>query len=162
MDSARRSRLLQRYQDAAHAIVVAIDHLESDHLDMRPPKGGWSPREIVHHLANAELMQSVRLRRMLVENTPVLEHWDETQYSRHLHYDRPIKTALEAFRLNAQSNIELLQVLSEREWQREGNQQRMWPLTVESWLEDNVDHIRNRLMQILNATSGGQVLADPS
>jgi len=37
----------------------------------------------------------------------------------------------------------------------------MWPLTVKSWLEDNVDHIHNRLMQILNAASGGHVIADP-
>jgi len=62
---------------------------------------------------------------------------------------------------NSLYNIELLQALSDSEWQRQGNQQRMWPLAVESWLEDNVDHIRNRLMQILNSTGGGQVIADP-
>jgi hypothetical protein len=161
MDPARIAQLIHRYDDASRAVVVAIDHVDQEHLDKRPPKGGWSPREIIHHLANAELVESIRLRRMLAENTPVLEHWDETQYSRHLHYDLPIAASLASFRANAMANIELLKVLSEREWKREGNQQRMWPLTVESWLEDNVDHIRNRLMQLLNASSGGQVLVDP-
>ena len=162
MDAARRQRYIERYRDAARAVEVAIEHLEASHLDERPPKGGWSPREIIHHLANAEMMEGLKLRRMLAENTPVLEHWDETQYSRHLHYDRPIEASLQAFGALARSNVDLLLALSENEWQREGNQQRMWPLTVEGWLEDNVDHIHNRLMQILNAVSGGQVIPDPN
>jgi len=161
MDHTKREQYLHRYDDASRAIVVAMDHVEGDQLDKRPPGGGWSPREIVHHLANAELVESMRLRRMLAENTPVLDHWDESRFSEHLHYDLPIDAPLASFRANAEANIELLKVLSEREWRREGNQQRSWPLTVEGWLEDNVAHIRNRLMQILNATSGGQVLPDP-
>jgi hypothetical protein len=42
MDEARRMQLLQRYEDAVHAIIVALEHLNETHLDMRAPKGGWS------------------------------------------------------------------------------------------------------------------------
>jgi len=73
MDNARRQQLLRRYEDASRAVVVAIDHVSGEHLDLRPAKGGWSPREIVHHLANAQMVESLRLRRMLAENTPMLE-----------------------------------------------------------------------------------------
>jgi len=113
MDNARRQQLLRRYEDASRAVVVAIDHVSGEHLDLRPPKGGWSPREIVHHLANAQMVESLRLRRMLAENTPMLEHWDETQYSKHLHYDLPIEASLASFRANARANIELHSALSD-------------------------------------------------
>jgi hypothetical protein len=103
----------------------------------------------------------VTLRRMLAENTPVLLHFDEVHYAERAHYDRPIQVSLEAFRANSLANIELLSSLTEDQWRREGNQQKPWHLTVEDWLSEEVTHIHNRLMQILNAPAGGRVIADP-
>jgi hypothetical protein len=92
----------------------------------------------------------------------VLVHFDEVHYAERLHYDRPIELALEVFQANSLANIELLQSLSEEQWRREGNQQKPWPLTVEGWLEDEVLHVHNRLMQIVNAPAGGRVITDPA
>lgn len=151
---------MERYKDGISAVMVAADHLTDDQLDMRPMPKARSAREVVHHLADAELHDSIRLRRMLVENTPVLIHWDEDRYKERLHYNRPIAASLDSLRTNATSNIELLRLLSDEQWRREGNQQRPWTLTVGTWLDEKVTHLHNCLMEMINAPSGGRVLPD--
>jgi hypothetical protein len=59
--------------------------------------------------------------------------------------------ALAAFEATARVNGVLPERLSDKEWKREGNQERPWPVSVESWLEEKVGHLHQRLMQILNA-----------
>jgi hypothetical protein len=161
MDAQTRNRLIDRYTAAIDAIVVAVDHTDADDLDARPAPKAWSAREIIHHLADAELQDAIRLRRMLAENTPVLAQWDEDRYAQRLHYDRPIDPSLEAVRSLAISNIQLLNSLSQDEWRREGNRQRPWPLTIEEWLEEKVGQLHERLMQLLNAPTGGRAIPDP-
>ena len=161
MDSKRRAYLIERYHDGVTAVVVAVEHLSEDQLDIRPAPKARTAREVVHHLSDAELHDSVRLRRMLVERMPVLVHWDEDRYAERLFYDTPVALALDAFRAMALLNIEILGRLNDEQWQREGNQQRPWTMTVESWLDDKVKHIHDCLMQILNAPSGGRAIPDP-
>ncbi|HEY7465228.1 MAG TPA: DinB family protein [Dehalococcoidia bacterium] len=161
MDAERRSQLIARYSAAVRAVAVAVDHVAESELDARPDPKSWSARQVVHHLADASMHQAISLRRMLTENTPVLVPLDEVHYAERLHYDRPVEASLEAFRANSAANIELLKSLTEEQWRRQGNQQKPWPLTVEGWLEDEVLYIHNRLMQIMNAPTGGRVIADP-
>jgi hypothetical protein len=161
MDGKGRQQLLARYKSAVHAVLVAVDHISEVELDVRPTPRHWSAREAVHHLADAELHEGTNLRRMLAENTPVLVPWDPAHYVERLHYDRPIAVSLDAFRATATANIELLESLTEAQWRREGNQQKPWHLTVESWLADHVTEVHNRLMMLLNAPAGGRVIEDP-
>lgn len=171
MDQDRRLRLIERYREAVEAILISIDDLSAVELDYKPANAGWSAREllhhlvelvrppsaqwtarqVVHHLADAELSDAVRLRRMLFENVPVVHPWSESHNVEHLHYERPIKLSLQVFSATAQSNIEILRLLTNDEWEREAHQERPWPVTVETWLEEKVLHVHGQLMQILNA-----------
>ena len=162
MDPARRKQLLQRYKGAVSAVMVAVEHVPPEDLDKRPTPKQMSAREVVHHLADSEMREGIRMRRMLAENTPVLPHWDPAHYAERLHYDRPIDVSLEAFRAMALSNVELMERLTEDQWRREGNQQKPWKLTVEGWMEENLAHVHECLLAIMNAHTGGRVIPDPS
>ncbi|HLG12381.1 MAG TPA: DinB family protein [Dehalococcoidia bacterium] len=161
MDAQRRQQLVERYRMAVRAVLVAVDHVSEADLDVRPDAKSWPARQVVHHLADASMHQGISLRRMLAENTPVLVPFDESHFAERLHYNRPVEASLDAFRANSFANIELLESLTEEQWRRAGNQQKPWPLTIEGWLEEEVLHIHNRLMQIVNAPAGGRVIADP-
>ena len=162
MDPERRRQLLERYRMAIRAVAVAVDHLSEEDLDVKPDAKSWSARQVIHHLADASMHQGISLRRMLAENTPVLVPLDENHYAERLHYDRPVEVSLDAFRANSVANVELLEAITNDQWRREGNQQKPWPLTIDGWLEDEVLHVHNRLMQIINAPTGGRVIADPA
>jgi hypothetical protein len=45
---------------------------------------------VVRHLADSESNSYLRLRKLLAEDRPIVQGYDEAEYARRLHYDRPV------------------------------------------------------------------------
>ena len=148
MDAARRLALIEQYKDGYRAVREALDQLTEEELDARPADG-WTPREIAHHLADSETMSYIRLRRLLAENYPVIQGYDEPEYARRLHYDRPIASSLEVFRAVRVASAELLDALGEDEWAREGTHSESGRYTMDDWLEVYTAHAHDHAAQML-------------
>jgi DinB superfamily len=151
MDQSERDTLIAQYKSGYDEVRTALQQLSEADLDNRPASGGWSPREIVHHLADSETMSTIRLRRLLAEERSTLASYDEELFARKLHYDRPIAASLEVLRAVRSSNSELLEWLSEDEWQREGTHSEQGRYTVEDWLRIYAAHAHDHAAQILQA-----------
>jgi hypothetical protein len=148
MDQVRRQTLIERYTQGYQDLAAVVSQLGDAALDIRPGEGGWSPREIIHHLADAELMGAVRLRRLLSEERPPIQGYDQEEYSHKLYYDRPIASSLEVFRTTRLANAELLERLSEEEWAREGTHSERGRYTLDDWLEVYTGHLHTHVEQI--------------
>src|SRR5579883_1572222 len=122
-----------------------MEHLHMDHAE-----GGWTPRQIVHHLADSETTSAIRLRRLLAENQPVIQGYDEELFARKLHYDRPIGASLELLRAVRAASAELLDWLTEEEWTREGTHSEQGSYSVEDWLRIYAAHAHDHAAQILS------------
>lgn len=149
-----RAQRLDRYAAGARAVHDALAGARQDDLDRRPPDGGWSARQIVHHLADAETMSAVRLRRLLGEDEPLIEAYDENHFVQVLHYDRPIATALQVISVVRALNFELLAALSADQWGRVGTHAEEGAYGVERWLEIYADHAHDHARQIRDAIGG--------
>src|SRR5690348_6026000 len=87
MDADTRAALLARYMLGYQEVAATVRGLSDAELDARPPVGGgWTPRQIVHHLADSEMTSALRLRRLLAEEQPVLASYDEEAFARRLYY----------------------------------------------------------------------------
>lgn len=148
MDVTTRTQLIQQYKDGYRAVAEALDGITEAEMDAHPAPGRWSPREIVHHLADAEMTGSVRLRIMLTADRPQIFAYDQDDYARRLYYDRPIDASLDAFRAARASSAELLERMSEAEWQREGVHSEAGRYTMERWLEIYAAHAHGHAQQI--------------
>jgi hypothetical protein len=148
MDSTRRRALIEQYKDGYRAVREALDQLTEEELDVRPADG-WTPREITHHLADSETMSYIRLRRLLAEDHPTIQGYDEPEFARKLHYDRPIASSLEVFRIVRVASAELLDALGEDEWAREGTHSESGRYTMDDWLEIYAAHAHDHAAQIL-------------
>ena len=71
MDRARRAELIARYRAGADAVDAALAGAGDAELDAVPQDEGWSPRMVVHHLANSESNSYLRLRKLLAEDRPI-------------------------------------------------------------------------------------------
>jgi hypothetical protein len=49
-----RSERLDRYRTGYAAVADELDGISDEELDRPAPDGGWSAREVVHHLADSE------------------------------------------------------------------------------------------------------------
>jgi hypothetical protein len=148
MDQKARETLIAQYRDGYAAIAEALLKITPDELDARPAPGRWTPREIVHHLADSETTAAVRLRRLLAEDRPAIQGYDQDEYARTLHYDRPHETSLELFRYVRMSTAELLERLQPQDWLREGTHSEVGRYTVETWLEIYAAHAHKHARQI--------------
>jgi hypothetical protein len=109
---------------------------------------------VAHHLADSETMSTIRLRRLLAEDTPLIQAYDEVEFARRLHYERPIEQSLALFAAVRSSNLELLASLTDDEWARTGTHSDDGPYSVERWLEIYAAHGHDHADQIRRAREG--------
>ena len=119
-----------------------------EELDAHPSPGKWSAREIVHHLADSEMTASVRLRLLIAVDRPQIVGFDQDEFARRLHYDRPIEASLDAFKTARRATAELLERMTEADWSREGTHTQHGRYTAERWLDIYSKHAHNHAEQI--------------
>jgi len=148
-----RAALLERFRTGYADVEDALAGITDDELD-RPPPDGWTARQVVHHLADSEATAYVRLRRLIAEDEPVIPGYDEPEYARRLHYDRPIGPSLGVLRGVREASLQLLESLTPDEWRRSGMHSESGPYGVEDWLEIYAAHSHDHAEQIRKARRG--------
>ena len=99
MTSQERQKLIAQYKEGYNEVTRSLENFPPDSLTAHPIKGKWSAAEIVHHLADSETTSGIRLRRLLVEDRPLIQGYDQDAYADRLHYNnREMAPALDAFR----------------------------------------------------------------
>ena len=154
MTEAERSGQLERYASGADDVVAALDGVTEDELDRRPPSGAWTAREIAHHLADSESMAYIRLRRLIAEDSPIIHGYDEPEWARRLHYDRPIASSIAVVGAVRAASLQLLSSLTPAEWTRTGSHSESGSYSVDRWLAIYAEHSHEHADQIRRARRG--------
>ena len=155
MDEAERTALIERYRTGTAAVEAALAGITDEELD-RPPANArdWTARQVVHHLADSESMAYIRLRRLLAEDHPVIGAYDEPEWARRLHYDRPIGPSIAVLAAVRAASHQLLESLTTDEWARTGTHSESGAYSVEGWLEIYAGHGHDHADQIRRARVG--------
>ena len=149
MTHDERQSLIAQYEAGYDAVSQSLSGFPEDQLGAHPLAGKWSAREIVHHLADSEMTSAIRLRKLLSEDHPQIQGYDQEDYARRLRYnERDIAPALEALRAARATTAQLLAVMSEEDWSREGTHSESGRYTVEDWLRIYAAHAHNHAAQI--------------
>jgi len=147
--ASERAALIRQYETGYDDVVRALQGITPDELDWRPAPGEWSAREVVHHLADSETIAGIRLRRLLMEDRPVIQGYDEAEYARRLRYQtRPMEPALRAFEAARATTVQLLETLGDADCQRTGTHTESGPYSVATWLQIYAAHGRVHAEQI--------------
>lgn len=155
MSPAERAALLERYRTGYAAVADAVAAAGPDRLDLAVA-GGWTAREVVHHLADGEMTAAVRLRRLLAEDAPVIVGYDEAGFARALGYGtRPVEAALRAVEAARATSAELLERLSDDDWRRRGTHSESGVYGVEDWLRIYAAHPHDHAAQLRAAAGIG-------
>jgi hypothetical protein len=147
LDAKERGRLIARYRDGHREVMDALSGVTESELD-RSASGEWTPRQIAHHLADSEMMSAIRLRRLIAEESPVIQGYDEAEFAMRLTSDRPIGPSLEVMRYVRESSAQILDRLTEADWRRAGTHSESGPYSVEDWLTIYAAHGHDHAAQI--------------
>ena len=108
----------------------------------------WTARQVAHHLADSEATAYVRLRRLVAEDDPQIDGYDEPEWARRLHYDRPIAPSVAVLAAVRAASLQLLETLTTEEWERAGTHSDSGAYTVDNWLGIYADHSHDHAAQI--------------
>lgn len=143
------SELLERYRRGAELVAVAMTGAAGSELDFSPAPDQWSIRQIIAHLSDAELVGAMRFRKVIAEDNPALEAFDQEAWARNLDYSRrkPSQT-LETFRRIRAENYELLKSVPEQAFERKGNHSERGPLSLLQLLHGYAEHAEAHATQL--------------
>jgi hypothetical protein len=134
--------LVARYARGAAELRSAVAGMTEAELHAHSVPGRWSTHQVVCHLADAELLYSDRIRRVLAENRPTLPGLDPDLHVPRLAIPaRRVEDELALVDYVRRQMLAILQTLTPADFAREGVHTEAGPLTVEALLKRVVDHI---------------------
>ena len=150
MTREERDALIRQYRDGYRAVTEALAGITDDELD-RSVDGEWTPRQVVHHLADSEMMSAIRLRRLLVEHPPVIHGYDEKAFAERLTGDRPIEPSIQAMRWARETCAQLVDRMTDKDWAIVGTHTESGPYSAQDWLRIYASHAHDHAGQISRA-----------
>jgi hypothetical protein len=149
MTTQERQELIARYKEGYNEVSRSLEGFPPESLTAHPIPGKWSAVEIVHHLADSETTSGLRLRRLLVEDHPLIQGYDQDAYAGRLNYNnREMAPAFDAFRSARATAAQLFEFMSDEDWQREGTHSESGSYSAEDWLTIYAAHAHNHAAQI--------------
>ena len=149
MTNEERQTLVAQYKAGYDEVANSLEGFPEEHLTARPLPGKWSAREIVQHLADSEMNSAIRLRKLLTEDDPQIQGYDQEDYAARLRYnERDMAPALDALRGARATTGQLLDTMSLDDWAREGTHTESGRYTAENWLTIYAAHAHNHAAQI--------------
>lgn len=126
-----------------------ITRSSTDALTRQPAPGEWSPREVLSHLADSDMVLGVRLRMMVTQDRPVLVGYDQEAWTaRFGALDCTAQETVSRWRALRIGNLLVAESLTPEEWERVGLHTERGEESVRLHLQLLAGHDRVHLDQI--------------
>ena len=109
----------------------AVDGLNYNQLSTPYREGGWTVRQVIHHMADSHMNAFLRVRLALTEDWPTITPYDEAEWAKLHDSAAPVEWSLELIESLHARWVMLLQSLEEPQWLRGFKHPQMGPMTVE-------------------------------
>jgi hypothetical protein len=140
----------EKYQKATQDFLNLVAQISPNQLD-KADKEGWTPRQVIHHLADSEAQAYSRLRRLIAEPGSLIQGYDENKWaeSSTLGYkSEDVQSSLEVFKAVRQASYELIKRLSEKDLEIEGTHSESGAYSVGKWIKTYTNHPLDHANQI--------------
>lgn len=139
-----------KYKVATKEFLDLVEKLSEKDLD-KTDSEGWSPRQVIHHMADSEAQSYARLRRLIAEPGTTIQGYDEGKWAEDptLGYkSEDIDIPLKVIKAVRKSSYELLKRLNENHLNNSGTHTETGTYTVKDWLNSYVNHPIDHANQI--------------
>lgn len=140
------SAVIDRYALGPSILAYALHDLSEEQAKARPGPGSWSIAELTAHLADADLVISDRIKRVIAEDEPALLAFDESAWtSRLFANDAPLAESLAIFQVNRRWTERILRRCSQADFARSGRHDQAGRITLAELLVGSVNHLDHHL-----------------
>ena len=138
------------YAKATTEFLSVANQLSQGELDASNG-GGWTARQVIHHVADSEAQSYARLRRLIAEPGTQIQGYDEAGWGENetLGYkDLPISHSIDVFKAVRGSSLELIKRLKPEQLNNSGIHSESGEYTIKKWLETYINHPLEHAAQI--------------
>lgn len=119
LDNDSLSHALETLGELPQTLRVAVEGLDEDLLDTPYRDGGWTVRQVVHHVADSHSNMYLRIRLALTEDAPTIRPYDEKAWTAlHDAEAAPVEWSLELVEALHARLLMLLRSLTPAQWAR--------------------------------------------
>ena len=139
-----------KYQAATDEFLKLVSELTPRDLD-KSDSEGWTPRQVIHHMADSESQSYARLRRLIAEPGTSIQGYDEGKWAENstLGYrTEAIEMSVNVIKAVRQSSFELLNRISEAELSNSGVHTETGVYSINDWLKSYINHPIDHANQI--------------
>ena len=119
VDALTLEEALQTLGELPQSLRTAVEDLAPDQMATPYREGGWSVRQVVHHVADSHMNAYMRFRFALTEDAPTIKPYNEAAWARlHDADDAPVEWSLDLLEALHARWLMLLRSLTKAQWQR--------------------------------------------
>jgi DinB superfamily len=78
---ARRRQAIDEIASTPKKLRAAVNGLNDPQLDTPYREGGWTVRQVIHHVPDSHMNAFIRLRCALTEDNPTIKPYDESRWA---------------------------------------------------------------------------------
>lgn len=143
---SRSAPLIERYASGGAILAYAVTGLTAEQESARPGPGTWSIAELAAHLLDSDLVFSDRMKRVIAEDEPTLQAFDENAWAAKLGYEAAsVEEAVNLLAANRHWMTRTLRRLSDADFARAGLHSERGRMTLAEVLATATNHVDHHL-----------------
>jgi hypothetical protein len=147
--------LAEQYKQSTEIFLNLASSLKFEDLD-RADSEGWTPRQVIHHVADSEAQSYARLRRLIAEPGTTIQGYNEGRWADNeiIGYSyHSVESSIEVFKAVRQSSFELILRMDEGLLENQGIHTESGEYSVRDWMNSYINHPidhANQIKKVLN------------
>ncbi len=148
-NAERRAELIDSIADTGHLLRRLVSGLSDTRLETPYRPGGWTVRQVVHHLADSHVNSYVRCKLAATEDEPFLRLYDETRWAELADArSGPLDASLDLVDSLHRRWVAFLRSLPAESYERRLRHPHHGVMTLGAWLQYCEWHARHHMAQI--------------
>jgi len=151
MTPEERRQKIAQIRALPSALEEAVRNLDDRKLDTPYREGGWTVRQVVHHLADAHINAYVRMKLILTEERPGIKTYDQNAWAATPDtLGMPVGASIGILKGLHERWARLLEGVDEGGWQRTAVHPERGEVTLERQLEVYAGHGEKHIGHIMS------------
>jgi uncharacterized damage-inducible protein DinB len=145
-----RPRKIEAIRRLPSELNATIDGLTDSQLDIPYREGGWTPRQIVHHIADSHMNAFIRMKLVLAEEHATFKPYDQDVWAKMPDYGNDLAPSLAIITGIQERMADVLSSAKDEEWSRTAYHPENGEMTLDDLLDMYTGHGKHHVDQILS------------